>query len=171
MSDAATQGAEATQPPAIPHTDEAIIAAITEQEAELRFDSFDHTDAWKLGNVLVALAQERQHPVSIAVLLGEQRAFQAGLPGSTAENDDWIMRKARTVRIFDHASWYVGARFRLDGRDFAVESGLDPELHAAHGGAFPIHVGDELVGVVAVSGLTQATDHALVIEALRIARV
>lgn len=149
-------------------TDTALVAAIAEQERELRFAAFDRTDAWKLGNILHDLAAEREHPVSIAVLLGEQRAFQCGLPGSSAENDDWIMRKARTVRIFDHASWFVGAQFRLDGRDFAAESGLDPELHAAHGGAFPIHVDDELVGVVAVSGLTQATDHALVVEALRL---
>jgi uncharacterized protein (UPF0303 family) len=39
---------------------------------------------------------------------------------------------------------------------------------AAHGGAAPIRVaGAGVVGVVTVSGLVQADDHALVVEALR----
>jgi uncharacterized protein (UPF0303 family) len=45
--------------------------------------------------------------------------------------------------------------------------GLDPAEYAAHGGAFPLrvpHIG--VVGVVTVSGLPQAEDHALVVEAI-----
>ncbi len=44
---------------------------------------------------------------------------------------------------------------------------LDPALFAAHGGAFPINiVGVGLVGTVAVSGLPQADDHAMVVAVL-----
>src|SRR5579883_2636195 len=44
----------------------------------------------------------------------------------------------------------------------------DPDLFAAHGGAFPVLVaGVGLVGTVAVSGLPQLEDHLLVVEALQ----
>lgn len=45
--------------------------------------------------------------------------------------------------------------------------GLDAALYAAHGGAFPVWIWDVgVVGVVTVSGLPQADDHALVVEAI-----
>jgi uncharacterized protein (UPF0303 family) len=48
-----------------------------------------------------------------------------------------------------------------------ASSPLDPALYAAHGGAFPIRVaGAGVIGVVAVSGLPQREDHALVVTAL-----
>jgi uncharacterized protein (UPF0303 family) len=44
---------------------------------------------------------------------------------------------------------------------------VDPAQYATHGGAFPIRVRNVgVVGVVTVSGLPQADDHALVVEAL-----
>jgi uncharacterized protein (UPF0303 family) len=45
--------------------------------------------------------------------------------------------------------------------------GVDPADYAAHGGAFPVRVAHAgVVGVVTVSGLPQAEDHALVVEAI-----
>jgi uncharacterized protein (UPF0303 family) len=44
---------------------------------------------------------------------------------------------------------------------------LDPARFAAHGGAFPVRLeAAGVVGVVTVSGLPQADDHALVVEAI-----
>ena len=41
------------------------------------------------------------------------------------------------------------------------------EGHAAHGGAFPVRLPNAgVIGVVTVSGLPQADDHALVVEAI-----
>jgi uncharacterized protein (UPF0303 family) len=40
-------------------------------------------------------------------------------------------------------------------------------VYAAHGGSFPINItGSGLIGTATVSGLPQAADHALVVEAI-----
>ncbi|WP_022885608.1 heme-degrading domain-containing protein [Glaciibacter superstes] len=142
------------------------LAALLEQEREIQFDSFAHGDAWVVGTHLVQLASERALPVAIAIMLGDQRAFHAGLPGASADNDDWLERKFRVVRRFGHSSLAIGTRFRSTGGDFDTDSRLSVSDYAAHGGAFPILVRDSIVGIAGVSGLPQRDDHALVVEAL-----
>lgn len=146
---------------------QALLEELHQQERELRFDAFGYDDAWELGMLLVRLGRERSHPIAVEITLGEHRVFHVALPGSSADNDDWLERKARVVRKFRHSSLAVRAWFQAAGRDFDRDSRLDPRRFAAHGGCFPLVVGDLLVGVVGVSGLAQVDDHALVVEALR----
>ncbi|GLW30403.1 heme-degrading domain-containing protein [Actinoplanes regularis] len=144
-----------------------LIAEIEEQERRLVFTHFDEADAWALGCLLVNLATERRLPVAVDLRRGQQQLFHAGLPGSTADNDSWIERKVRVVYRFAASSYLVGRRLAAKGQDLDESMGTDPALFAAHGGAFPIRVpGVGVVGVVTVSGLPQAEDHALVVEAL-----
>lgn len=147
--------------------DQALLGELLQQERDLRFESFGYDDAFGLGMLLVRLARERSHPVAVEVTLGEQRVFHIALAGSSADNDDWLERKARVVRRFGHSSLAVRTQFHAGGRDFDRDSRLDPRRFAAHGGCFPLIVGGTLVGVVGVSGLAQVDDHALVVEALR----
>ena len=110
-------------------------------------------------------------PIAIAIDLNGQRAFQAGLPGSTDENDSWINRKVRTVSEFRESSFLVGRRFEARGESPDAE--LDTTLYAGHGGGFPLHVrgaGDEpeFAGVLVISGLPQEDDHAFAVECLRL---
>lgn len=147
--------------------DNALLEKLLQQERDLRFDSFGYDDAFELGMLLVRLARERGHPVAVEVTLGEQRVFHVALSGSSADNDDWLERKARVVRRFGHSSLAVRTQFEGAGRDFDRDSRLDPHRFAAHGGCFPLRVGETPVGVVGVSGLAQVDDHALVVEALR----
>lgn len=144
-----------------------LIAELEAQEKELRFTSFDYDDAWHLGNDLVALSQAAKHPASIAIFFGEQRIFHVGLVGSAVNNDSWLERKVRTVRRFNESSYLVGRRYALAGQDFDTEAKVDPFLYAAHGGGFPLRVGEVMIGVVAFSGLPQETDHAILVAALR----
>ncbi|MFI1991939.1 heme-degrading domain-containing protein [Actinoplanes sp. NPDC020271] len=144
-----------------------LIAEIEEQERRLVFGKFDEADAWALGCLLVNLATQRGLPVAVDIRRGEQQLFHAGLPGSTADNDVWIARKVRVVYRFAASSYLVGRRLAAKDRELDAAMGVDPALFAAHGGAFPIRVaGAGVVGVVTVSGLPQAEDHALVVEAL-----
>ncbi|MEV6751887.1 heme-degrading domain-containing protein [Streptomyces sp. NPDC051214] len=148
--------------PAAPTVDE-----LEAQELRLVLPHFTYEDAWALGSLLVELARERQAPVAIDITRGGQQLFHAALPGSTPDNDAWIARKRRVVERYGCSSFLVGTRFRAKGTTFEESSRLDPDVYAAHGGAFPIAVrGAGVIGTVVVSGLPQAADHALVVEAL-----
>ncbi len=148
-----------------------LLADVAELEAqleELRFDSFSHEDALALGMDLAARAEERNWPLAVSIFLGEQHVFRYACPGTSAENDDWIERKRKTVYKFKEPSFLVGQRLISQGKDFHTETGFD-HTYAAHGGGFPLFVGDEFVGAVIASGVPQQDDHAIVVEALRAA--
>lgn len=148
-------------------TDDDLIARLEEHEERLTFSRFDNADAWHLGSLLVDLATSRDLPVAIDIRRGTQQLFHAALPGSTADNDSWIVRKVRVVERFGASSYLVGRRLAAKGDVLDATFGVDPADYAAHGGAFPVRVpGVGVVGVVTVSGLPQADDHALVVEAI-----
>ncbi|MEU3985891.1 heme-degrading domain-containing protein [Streptomyces sp. NPDC026672] len=137
------------------------------QERRLVLPRFTYEDAWALGSLLVELARERQAPVAVDIHRAGQQLFHAALPGSTPDNDAWIARKRRVVERYGVSSYLVGSRFRAKGTTFEESSRLDPDVYAAHGGSFPIHVdGAGVIGSVTVSGLPQLQDHRLVVEAL-----
>jgi uncharacterized protein (UPF0303 family) len=144
-----------------------LITAVEEQENRLVFTSFTETDAWELGSLLVRLATERSLPVAVDIRRGQQQLFHAALPGASADNDAWIDRKVRVVYRYAASSYLVGRRLAAKGRELDASQGVDPALYAAHGGAFPVRLpGAGVIGVVTVSGLPQADDHALVVEAI-----
>jgi uncharacterized protein (UPF0303 family) len=145
-----------------------LLDEITAQEAELVFDAFGLDDAWALGSAMRAAAAERGHPVVIRIVLGRQVVFQCALPGSSGNNELWLDRKSAVALLYNRSSFGVGEQQRVWGNDVNVEGRLDPERYAAHGGVFPIQLrGTGTVGVVGVSGLPQAEDHAFVVEHLR----
>ncbi len=136
------------------------------QERDIQFDSFGYADAWAVGSRVVELATRRGLSIASSLVFGDQQVFHSALEGTSADNDDWLAKKFRVVRRYNHASLTVGTRFRARGLDFRVDSGLDPRLYAASGGAFPIRVTGSIVGILGVSGLTEFEDHDLAIEVL-----
>lgn len=138
---------------------------LEDQERKLVFSDFSHADAWRLGTILVGVAAEGSLPVAIRITIGEQIAFHVGMPGSSADNDAWITRKERAVRRFGVSTFLLKIRGEVAGRDYAE---LDPARFAIAGGCVPIRTASgALLGTVAVSGLAQADDHALVTDAMR----
>lgn len=137
------------------------------QERRLTLSRFTYDDAWALGSLLVEMAHLREAPVAVDIRRGAQQLFHCALPGSSADNDAWIDRKRRVVERYGESSLLVGTRHRAKGTTFEESSRLDPDRYAAHGGSFPITIdGVGVVGAVTVSGLPQAEDHAMVVEAL-----
>lgn len=145
-----------------------VLARVEREEAELVLPRFNVTDAWTLGSRMREAAASAGLPVVIGITLGEARVFHAALPGSSADNDGWLDRKARVARRYGRSSYGVGLSFLAVEKDFDTAARLDPQKYAAHGGVFPITIaGVGVVGTVGVSGLPQAEDHAFVVEHLR----
>jgi len=145
----------------------ALIAELEEQEDRLVFTTFDNDDAWRLGCSLVELARERALPVTIDIRSNGHQLFHAALPGTAPANDLWIERKVRVVEHLRCSSYLAGRRLAAAGEELDHTHGVDPARYATHGGAFPVRVrGVGVVGVVTVSGLPQADDHRLVVEAI-----
>lgn len=151
-------------------TTEEKLASVTAEEQELRFEQFTYDDALQVGGTIVDRARERGQAVAVSIMFGRQRIFHAALAGTRIENQLWLERKIRTVESYGQSSYRVGLSFRQRGADFRASSWHDPHDYAAFGGAFPIRIGEVLAGVVAVSGLPEDADHALVVEGLRAVR-
>ena len=147
---------------------EALIAELRQQEDELQFTRFGNDEAIDLGMRFVATARANRLAIAIDVQRNGQQLFHAALPGTSADNDSWIVRKRNVVDRFGHSSYLVGSRWRAKGTTFEASSGLDPQRYAAHGGSFPLLVrGVGPVGTITVSGLPQVEDHELVVRVLR----
>ncbi|MFY0405519.1 heme-degrading domain-containing protein [Solicola sp. PLA-1-18] len=147
--------------------DRAFLDELVAQEERLVFDGFDVAVAWEVGVALREAALDASLPVAMSVRRNGQRLFHAALPGASADNDGWLDRKCAVVDRYAHSSLLVGEQFRVQGGTFEERSRLDPGRFAAHGGAFPVLVrGTGCVGTVAVSGLPQRDDHALVVSVL-----
>ena len=113
------------------------------------------------------MGRDRGLVLTVDIRRHGHQLFHAALPGTTPDNDTWIERKIRVVNRYGDSSFLVGRRLALGGKTLDEASGVEPILYAAHGGCFPIIVRDVgVVGTVTVSGLPQAEDHALVVEAL-----
>jgi uncharacterized protein (UPF0303 family) len=138
------------------------------EEEELQFEGFDVDTAWALGVALVEAARAAGAPLTVDNRRNGHQLFHAALPGTAPDNDRWIERKARVVDRFGHSSLLVGERARQKGTTFEAQMRLDPDLYAAHGGAFPLTVRRVgLVGTISASGWPQLQDHAFVVDVLR----
>jgi uncharacterized protein (UPF0303 family) len=146
------------------------LAAITRQEAELRFSAFDYDTAWRLGQSIRQLAVSRNQSLVIDIRrFGQphQPLFYTALAGTTPDNRRWVQRKSNVVARFHRSSYAIGLTLEQSNRTFSERYNLPDADYAAHGGSFPLHVtGAGIIGCVTVSGLPQREDHNLLTEAL-----
>ena len=145
-----------------------ILKQLLQEEQELQFTFFNEITTWQLGAQMVEHAMRENLPVTIDITRGQHQLFHASMPGTAADNDEWVKRKVRLVNRFGHSSFYMGQMLKSKGKRIE-ESYLIPESeYAAHGGCFPIIVkGTGMVGTITVSGLPQEEDHKLVVESIR----
>ncbi|MBB4063461.1 heme-degrading domain-containing protein [Gellertiella hungarica] len=142
---------------------------IQRQEQALQFDHFNLETAWQVGSLIHQMAASRRLGVVIDITLHSMPAFYAALPGTTADNANWVRRKRNLVLRFLRSSYAVGLQLQRQGVTVEQKWGLSPADFAPHGGSFPIHVRNTgVIGAITVSGLPQREDHALVVEALAI---
>jgi len=145
-----------------------LLETLTRQEKELQFTAFGGDTALALGLKVVELAKERQKSVTVNITVNGQVLFHHAMQGATPDQADWIRRKNNVVARFGRCSFYIGIDHKHRGVAFDEIKYLDPLDYAANGGAFPITIKDTgIIGTVTVSGMRQAEDHAMVVEALR----
>ena len=140
-------------------------------EGELTLAVLTSKEAVEIGECVVKIAREKNLPIATRVYIGDWVVFHVSLPGSDAENDRWMGRKVRTVAAKGHSSMCLRILAEEAGiaeKDWYVQNNLAESDHAIHGGAFPLRVDGAHVGTVVVSGVPQAEDHRLAVEALRI---
>jgi uncharacterized protein (UPF0303 family) len=143
------------------------MAELAAHETRFVFNSFDHGAAWRLGTLMVERALREDAPIIIDIRRPSMVLFRSALAGTTAENEAWLERKARTVFRFETSTALLAARFAAEGVDLAAVEWFDTERFTDAGGSFPLRVrGAGVVAAVTVSGLTSDEDHDFVIESL-----
>lgn len=146
---------------------ERTLETLLRQEELLQFADFSNETACAVGMALVERARAEGKSVTVDVRRHGHQLFHYALPGTSPDNDHWLMRKERVVKRFGHSSFYMGQLYASKHTTIQESALLDPTRYAAHGGAFPAIVrGTGPVGAIAVSGLPQAEDHDLVVRTL-----
>jgi len=142
-------------------------SGLLQEELLLTLPALDVADAVEIGEIAKSFGVMRGLPIAVEVRLGDWIIYHASLPGSTAENQWWIDRKARVVLLKHHSTIYERVSAEERGVDWHKENNLLDETHAIHGGGLPlITKGDGFVGVLLISGLPQVQDHLLGVEVL-----
>lgn len=143
------------------------IAKIKEQEAALHLDRLDAETVWRLGTLVREMAVERGHAIAIEIRRGHTPVFLATFDGITANNMDWVRKKANSTLYFERSTYSMGLDFKQRGITVSSRYGLPEKDYATDGGCFPLrvkHVG--VVGCLTISGLDQRADHELAVEAI-----
>lgn len=143
------------------------VARIIRQEQELVYDRFDEAAAFALGSRIRALGVERNLTIVCDIRTWDRQLFFTALPGTSADNSEWVRRKINLVRRFLKSSYRVVRERNHPDRLLPPHMAMSQDEYALAGGGFPMRVkGAGIIGTVTVSGLPERDDHGLVIEAL-----
>ena len=139
---------------------------LLKEEKILKLSSLTQTDAIEIGEIAIALGNQRKVPIAIQVRIGGWVVFHASLEGSKPENDWWINRKVAVVKLKQHSTMYERVSAEERAADWHKENNLEDETHAIHGGALPLITDEGLKGILIISGLPQVEDHLFAVEVL-----
>jgi uncharacterized protein (UPF0303 family) len=140
---------------------------LLKEEELLLLPELSVKSALEIGEIASSIGVQRSLPIAVEVRVGDWIVYHASLPGSTPENDWWIGRKARVVKLKKHSSMFERVLAEEQGIDWHKENNLLDETHAIHGGGLPLITKDDgYVGVLIISGLPQVDDHLLGVEVL-----
>jgi uncharacterized protein (UPF0303 family) len=147
---------------------ENLLKQLIAEQSRLQFAHFDFDDAYTIGLDLVETARKAKLEITIDIAVNGQQLFHAALPGTTPDNDQWVVRKNRVVGRFFRSSYYIAKLLEDKGKSIEEVYGLPDRDFAASGGAVPVTVkGSGVIGTITVSGLPHEDDHAMVVEAIR----
>jgi uncharacterized protein (UPF0303 family) len=147
--------------------DDFTAAALLAEQQLLSIASLSNMEAIEIGQIATAIGIEERLPIAIQVRLGDWIIYHTSLPGSSTENDWWLARKARVVKLKQHSTLFEQVSAKERGVDWHEENNLLDETHAIHGGGLPLISKDKgFVGCLLISGLPQIEDHLLGVRVL-----
>ena len=142
-------------------------SGLLKEELLLTLPKLDVADAIEIGQIAASFGTEQGLPIAVEVRVGDWIVYHASLPGSSPENDWWIGRKARVVKLKQHSTLFERVLAEERGIDWHKENNLLDETHAIHGGGLPlITEGDGFVGALLISGLPHVEDHLFGVKVL-----
>lgn len=145
-----------------------LLKELEQQEKELQFASFSNEDAVAIGMAIYDRAKRENLPITVDITRNGQQLFHLAMPGTSSDNDQWIIRKCRLANRFQMSSFRVGTMLRCENTTLEERFYLSSVEYAPHGGCFPIFIRNTgMIGTITVSGLAQEEDHALVVETIR----
>ena len=147
--------------------DDFTAAALLAEQQLLSIASLSNMEAIEIGQIATAIGIEERLPIAIQVRLGDWIIYHTSLPGSSTENDWWLARKARVVKLKQHSTLFEQVSAKERGVDWHEENNLLDETHAIPGGGLPLISKDKgFVGCLLISGLPQIEDHLLGVRVL-----
>jgi uncharacterized protein (UPF0303 family) len=147
--------------------DDFTTASLLAEEQLLLIATLSNMEAIEIGQIATAIGIEERLPIAIQVRLGDWIIYHTSLPGSSTENDWWLARKARVVKLKQHSTLFEQVSAKERGVDWHEENNLLDETHAIHGGGLPLISKDKgFVGCLLISGLPQIEDHLLGVKVL-----
>lgn len=148
-------------------TQQTDIALIKQQETELAFAEFNELVAHSLGERIRERALRENLVIVVDVRTWDRQHYFMALPGTTADNSEWVRRKANLVQQVQKASYRAVLENKTDADHFLPRRGLDNADFVLAGGGFPIRVkGAGVIGCITVSGLHERDDHQLAVDAI-----
>ena len=148
-------------------TDDFTAAALLAEQQLLSIATLSNMEAIEIGQIATAIGIEEKLPIAIQVRLDDWIIYHTSLPGSSTENDWWLARKARVVKLKQHSTLFEQISAKERGVDWHEENNLLDETHAIHGGGLPLISKDKgFVGCLLISGLPQIEDHLLGVKVL-----
>ncbi|CNH59738.1 Uncharacterized conserved protein [Yersinia massiliensis] len=105
--------------------------------------------------------------MAIDITVNHQSLFSYAMPGTSAENHDWLRRKRNVVELLNTSSYAAGLMLQQRQTSLEARYGVSLRDYAALGGGFPLqikHAG--IIGSVNVSGAPHLDDHNLLLQVL-----
>lgn len=140
---------------------------LLEEERNLVLPKLEISDALEMGDLAKSKGIMRALPIAIEVRIGDWIVYHCSLPGSKQENDWWISRKARVVKLKGHSTLFERLSAEERSVNWFIENGVSEVDFAIHGGGLPlITKKDGFIGSLLISGLPQVEDHLFGVETL-----
>jgi uncharacterized protein (UPF0303 family) len=146
---------------------ESDIALIKQQETELAFAEFNEFVAHSLGERIRERALRERLVLVVDIRTFDRQLYFTALPGTTADNSEWVRRKFNLVRQVQKSSYRAVLENKTEADHFLPRRGLDNADFVLAGGGFPIRVkGAGVIGCITVSGLHERDDHQVAVDGI-----